>query len=165
MTAPKDDIPTRFRLAMRRFAATVSVISTIKDGTRHAMTATSVTSLSMTPPALLVCVYRQSRFHAALQDNDLFCVNVLHESQTDASQAFARPATGDEFDRHGWIERDGFGHLAEAQATLFCRIASRVVFGSHTVFIGEVLDADVRDSVAPLIFQNGSYGRCEPLPR
>lgn len=165
MAVPTDDVPTRFRLAMRRFATTVSVISTIKNGGRHAMTATAVTSLSMTPPALLVCVYRLSRFHAALQDNDLFCVNVLHESQTDASQAFAGPASTDEFDRHGWIERDGFGHFTDAQATLFCRIVSRVAFGTHTVFIGEALDADVRDSVAPLIFQSGAYGRYEPLRR
>lgn len=165
MTALQDDISARFRLAMRRFASTVSVISTAKDGTRHAMTATAVTSLSMAPPSLLVCVYRESRFHAALQNNDLFCVNVLHEDQAETSQAFSKPSALDDFDRYGWIERDGFCHLADAQATILCQIASRVAFGSHTVFIGAVLDANIRDSVAPLIFQNGVYGRCEPLQR
>lgn len=165
MTSGSDDISTRFRLAMRRFAATVSVISTTKDGVRHAMTATAVTSLSMAPPSLLVCVYRESRFHAAMRDNDLFCVNVLHEDQAETSQAFSKPAALGDADRHRWIERDGFSHLADAQATILCRVASQFSFGSHTVFIGAVQDANIRDNVAPLIFQNGAYARCEPLRR
>lgn len=165
MPPAQGDVSTRFRLAMRRFASTVSVISTTKDGVRHAMTATAVTSLSMAPPSLLVCVYRESRFHAALQNNDLFCVNVLHADQAETSQAFARPAAVDDFYRYGWVERDGCCHLAGAQATILCKIASRVAFGSHTVFIGTVLDASIRDCIAPLIFQNGEYGRCAPLQR
>lgn len=165
MTPAQCDVSARFRLAMRRFAATVSVISTVKDGVRHAMTATAVSSLSMTPPSLLVCIYRESRFHAALQDNGLFCVNVLHVDQAETSQAFAKPAAVEDFDRYGWVERDGCCHLADAQAAILCRIASRVVFGSHTVFIGTVLDAEVCDRVDPLIFRNGEYGRCEPLQR
>lgn len=152
-----------FRLAMRRFASTVSVISTVKAGARHAMTATAVTSLSMTPPSLLICVYRESRFHKALQDQDLFCVNVLHKDQAEASQVFSKPATAEDYGRFGWADLDGFCYLTDAQATLFCKNTQQVPFGSHSIFIGTVLDVNIRDCVAPLIFQNGQYGVCAPL--
>lgn len=152
-----------FRLAMRRFASTVSVISTLKDDSRHAMTATAVTSLSMAPPSLLVCVYRESRFHKVLQDQELYCVNVLHRDQAEASRVFSKPATTQDYGRFGWSDADGFCYLADAQANLFCKNTRQVPFGSHTIFIGTVLDVIVRESVAPLIFQNGQYGAHMPL--
>lgn len=163
MTDGQEDVAATFRLAMRRFASTVSVVSTLKGGDRHAMTATAVTSLSMAPPSLLICVYRQSRFHNALHDQDLFCVNVLHKDQAEASQVFSKPASSTDYARFRWADADGFCFLSDAQATIFCRNTQQVPFGSHTIFIGTVLRTDVRDSVAPLIFQNGQYGCHAPL--
>lgn len=163
MSDDQEDVATAFRSAMRRFASTVSVISTLKDGDRHAMTATAVTSLSMAPPSLLVCVYRESRFHNALHDQDLFCVNILHKDQADASQAFSKHATAADYGRFRWSEDNGFCFLTGAQAIIFCKNTLQVPFGSHTIFIGTVLRADVRDSDATLIFQNGRYGCHAPL--
>jgi flavin reductase (DIM6/NTAB) family NADH-FMN oxidoreductase RutF len=152
-----------FRMAMRRFATTVSVISTIDSAHKQAMTATAVTSLSMSPPSLLVCIYRTSRFHIALEGQKRFCVNVLYKDQAEISQVFSRPAGPEEYARFGWMERDGFSYLAAAQAAIFCEKTQQVDFGSHTIFIGTVVDATVRDSVGPLIFQNGQYGSYLPL--
>lgn len=159
----QEELSTAFRLAMRRFASTVSVISTLKDGARHAMTATAVTSLSMAPPSLLVCVHRESRFHKVLQTQDRFCVNVLHKDQADASQTFSRPATEEDFSRFGWADAGGYCYLADAQATVFCTVTQQVPFGTHSIFIGTVAETNIRESVAPLIFQNGQYGVYAPL--
>lgn len=163
MTDGQEEVAAAFRSAMRRFASTVSVVSTLKDGNRHAMTATAITSLSMAPPSLLVCVYRESRFHNALCDHDLFCVNILHKDQTDASQAFSKHAAASDVERFRWSEDNGFCFLTGAQATIFCKNTLQVPFGSHTIFIGTVLKADVRDCDATLIFQNGRYGCHAPL--
>jgi flavin reductase (DIM6/NTAB) family NADH-FMN oxidoreductase RutF len=157
------EIETAFRQAMRRFAATVSVISTQHDGRPHAMTATAVTSLSMAPPSLLACVHGASRFHGALEHEELFCVNVLYRDQAALSQAFSRAMSAEDHKRFGWIEANGFSYLTDAQAVVFCRKARQVAFGSHTIFIGTVVDVIARDDVAPLIFQNGRYGSCMPL--
>lgn len=161
--ADQEQASNPFKLAMRRFAATVSVISTLKDGARQAMTATAVTSLSMAPPSLLVCVYRDSRFHKALENQDLFCVNVLHKDQTAASQVFSKAASDEDYGRFGWTDSDGFCYLIDAQATIFCRKTQQVAFGTHTIFIGTVIDVAVRDCIEPLIFQNGVYGVHRPL--
>jgi flavin reductase (DIM6/NTAB) family NADH-FMN oxidoreductase RutF len=161
--AELEQIETAFRRAMRRFAATVSVISTRHDGRPHAMTATAVTSLSMAPPALLACVHGASRFHGALDVEELFCVNVLYRDQAALSQAFSRSMSAEDHRQFGWTDANGFSYLADAQAVVFCRKARQVPFGSHTIFIGTVMDVIVRDDVAPLVFQDGRYGSCIPL--
>jgi flavin reductase (DIM6/NTAB) family NADH-FMN oxidoreductase RutF len=152
-----------FRRVMRRFAATVSVISTKQGEQRHAMTATAVTSLSMAPPSLLACVYGTSRFHRVLEAQEVFCVNVLYKDQAVLSQAFARSPSAGEHERFGWIDHAGYSYLSDAQAVVLCRKAMQVPFGTHTIFIGTVVDAIVRDDVAPLIFQDGQYGSCTPF--
>jgi len=163
--ADQDPIEAAFRRAMRRFAATVSVISTRHDGRPHAMTATAVTSLSMAPPSLLACVNSGSRFHGVLDIEELFCVNILYRDQAGLSQAFSRFLSAEDHQRFGWTDVDGFSYLADAQAVVFCRKAQQVPFGSHTIFIGTVVDVLTRDDVAPLIFQDGQYGSCIPLAR
>src|SRR3546814_15206357 len=71
-------LPIAFRAAMRRLAATVTVISTrADDGIRHGMTATAVTSVSADPPAVLACVNRSAALHAQLHLGPLFCINLL----------------------------------------------------------------------------------------
>jgi flavin reductase (DIM6/NTAB) family NADH-FMN oxidoreductase RutF len=152
-----------FRRAMRRFAATVSVISMRQGEQRHAMTATAITSLSMAPPSLLACVYGTSRFHRVLEGEEHFCVNVLHKDQATLSQAFSRSTSPNRDARIGWIDDGDFSYLSDAQAVVLCRKAMQVPFGTHTIFIGTVVNAIVRDDVAPLIFQDGQYGSCTPL--
>jgi flavin reductase (DIM6/NTAB) family NADH-FMN oxidoreductase RutF len=57
---PSRELPERFRLAFRRFPATVTVISYVDAVGRPAgMTAAAVTSLSMAPPAVLVSLNRR----------------------------------------------------------------------------------------------------------
>ena len=54
-----EDLKKSYINAMRGVTSTVSIISAKEDGERHAMTATSVTSLSLDPPAMLVCVNKE----------------------------------------------------------------------------------------------------------
>ena len=73
-----------FKQSMRFLAASVNVISTAHEGKKFAMTATSVTSLSMDPPSLLVCVNKNASIHDTLiTDGQQFCVNLLSKGQED----------------------------------------------------------------------------------
>ena len=58
-----EDLKKSYINAMRSVTSTVSIISAKEDGERHAMTATSVTSLSLDPPAMLVCVNKDASIH------------------------------------------------------------------------------------------------------
>ena len=153
-----------FRQAMRRLAATVSVITLGHPEGRHGITATAVTSLSMDPPALLVCVNQAGYFHALLEQETRFCVNLLHTEQADVCLAFAGNEPADQrFARGDWdADADGVPFLRNAQASLFCDKDRQIAYGSHSIFIGSVRRVDVREDIAPLIYQDGTFLRTAP---
>ena len=57
------NLTTAFRDAMRRMASTVTIITATDFGRHHGMTVTAVTSVSMDPPSLLVCLNNRTRLH------------------------------------------------------------------------------------------------------
>ncbi len=76
--SPDDRLAAQTKLALRRLASAVAVV-TCQDGrTRHAMTATAVNAMSMQPPSMIICVNRSSAFHAAISRADNFAINILH---------------------------------------------------------------------------------------
>ena len=154
-----------FRDAMRRLAATVTIISARGAGRRHGITATAVTSLSMDPPSLLVCVNRSGSLHDLLSESGRFCVNLLRSEQQALSDAFAGKLPSEDRFLHGAWKEDGEGlpFLADGQASIFCRRRDVIEYGSHSIFIGEVESVLLTDEVSPLLYSNGAYGRCSPL--
>lgn len=154
-----------FRDAMRRLAATVTIISARGAGRRHGITATAVTSLSMEPPSLLVCVNRSGSLHDLLSESDRFCVNLLRSEQAALSDAFSGKLPSEERFLHGAWKEDGEGlpFLADGQASIFCRRRDAIQHGSHSIFIGEVESVLLTEDISPLIYSNGAYSRCAPL--
>src|SRR3981081_1592571 len=83
----------RFKALMTTFPSGVAVITTMElDGTPLGLTCTSLCSVSLEPPLLLVCVHNRSHTLSTIVDRGLFAVNLLHEGGRDAAGAFA--ATG-----------------------------------------------------------------------
>lgn len=155
-----EDIQQAFRLAMRRVASTVAIVSAQRGGERHGTTATSVISISMEPPSVLVCFNQSSRLHEFLHEQDNFCVNVLHTANLDIAKIFSSSASAAErFATGDWrTDAEGMPYLANAQANLFCRKEQEITYGSHTIFIGRVLRALAREDVSPLLYRDGRYG-------
>ena len=127
------DIETLFRMAMRRFPAAVTVVTTRWNDSDVGMTASAVTSLSMEPPSLLVCANRGTGFYTAMADSSHFCVNILREGQQDISTNFGGALPPDErFGVGQWERLDGIPYLVDAQASIFC--TKTALFGG--VYIG-----------------------------
>lgn len=158
MTETDPQLIDGFRQAMRRVASTVNVISICSGGEPMGITATAVSSLSMDPPSLLICINRAAAVHARMGEASHFRVNVLHRDQQEVAQIFA--------DRGQHALRFGPGwtndcvlppRLVDAQASILCRRIDHHQFGTHSIFIGVVEDAAVREDVHPLIYLNGQY--------
>jgi flavin reductase (DIM6/NTAB) family NADH-FMN oxidoreductase RutF len=147
-----------FRQAMRRVAATVNVISICVEGKPMGITATAVSSISMDPPSLLVCINQAASLHAPMGDMSHFCVNVLHGAQEDVALLFADRARHALRFASGW-EEDGAGppRLHDAQATILCRRLDSHSFGTHSIFIGVVEEVKVREEVRPLVYLDGAF--------
>jgi flavin reductase (DIM6/NTAB) family NADH-FMN oxidoreductase RutF len=158
-----DDVSSRsavleaFREAMRHVAATVYAVTTGPVGQRHGILATAVSSLSFEPPSLLVCVNRTASLHEPLACAETFCVNVLGLGNREIAQEFETARGEDRFGVGDLHEVLGVPVLANAQSYFICRTAHRHEFGTHTIFIGELIDARHRENAAPLTYYDRHY--------
>lgn len=153
------EVGNEFRKAMRRLTSAVSVIATSHEDTRHGITVTSVTSVSMTPPSILFCVNRASRLHNPLICAGRFCINILHAHQIEIADAFSGKTPGeDRFEVGEWASNDDkLPYLIPAQANIFCETDAISSYGTHSIVIGLVREVMVRGQIAPLLYQDGNY--------
>jgi len=156
---PQPEIGASFRAAMRRLASTVTIVTASDDRRRHGMTMTAVSSLSMDPPSMIVCVNQSTFLHNILISAQRFCVNVLRHDQTETSIAFSGAAPAEErFVIGDWARHDaGVDYLANAQANVICRKAAAIPFGTHTIFIGVAEEVMLNEDSKPLLYRNASY--------
>jgi flavin reductase (DIM6/NTAB) family NADH-FMN oxidoreductase RutF len=150
-----------FRKAMGCFATGVTIITLDLESEVHGMTANAFASVSLDPLLVLVCVDQRAATHAHLQARKRFGINVLCADQRIISDYYARPTrthdqaeieVGARFDRTA----QGTPMLRGALAYLECQLHSAAAAGDHTIFIGEVEDAVVREG-EPLLFFRGKY--------
>jgi flavin reductase (DIM6/NTAB) family NADH-FMN oxidoreductase RutF len=158
------DVASTFRAVMRSYAATVTIVTASDGGRRHGITATSVTSLSLDPPSLLVCVNRKTLLHDILLSARRLCVNVLSREQSALSAAFSGALAPEARFAVGTWDRspDGIDFLRDAQARLFCRKVAMLPFGTHAIVIGEVDEVGLGDTAEPLLYCDATY--CISVP-
>ena len=151
-------IQQEFIEAMRGIAATVSVISSQNDTTRQAMTASAVTSLSLNPPSMLICVNEDASIHKLLNINNYFCINVLNSKQQDIAKICSAKEEGEfRFSTDSWLEDELAPYLEKAQANIFCKCFEKIKHSTHTVFLGKVIKVLDNGKKDPLIYVNGDY--------
>ena len=145
-----------FRACMRGVPGPVCVITTEHQGVRSGLTATAVCSVSADPPQLLVCVNRSASAQPVIAASGRFAVNYLAHHQQAVADAFAS-SLDDRFDYAEWTELgSGIPILQDAIVSFDCVVVQAVEAGTHTIFIGAIVGAVVRD--APnLIYKQGAY--------
>jgi flavin reductase (DIM6/NTAB) family NADH-FMN oxidoreductase RutF len=157
-----------FRGALARFASGVTVVSTVQDGIDHAMTASAFTSVSLDPPLVLVCSHTTSRFHEAVLETGIWGVSILAEEGIAASAWFAHRGRPLEDQLQGIAHHrgeTGVALLDESLAWLECSTVSVHDGGDHTILVGRVTGAAVRDDVDdPLLYYRSHYGTIVRLP-
>jgi flavin reductase (DIM6/NTAB) family NADH-FMN oxidoreductase RutF len=150
-----------FRSAMRRLTGGVSVITAGRGKDISGMTVTSVTSLSVEPPALIVSVNRAASSWPLIRRHGFFGVNILNADQIDIAERF----TGQNglkgaarFVGAEWFSRaSGVPLLSGALAAIDCKVEEVVERHSHAIVIGRVLDLQVSSRSAALAYWQGQY--------
>jgi flavin reductase len=156
------DLRARFRTSLRRLASTVALVTAAHGAERSGLTATAACSLSVDPPLMLVCVSRRSRTHGFMHKSDCFCINYLGEQHRDLALRFAAQTQDaeDKFANGTWsISPLGNPVLADSLLSIECRVHRRIDEGTHSVFIGTVLDALTRNECEPLVYVQGGFAR------
>ena len=152
----------RLRQVLGRFATGVSVVTTLSDGHDHAMTADTLTSVSLDPLLVLVCVQQESRFHDAVIDAGVFGASILAADQRPVAEWLAtpgRPILG-QLDRvpHARGEATGVALISGGLGSLECRVTAVHPAGDHSIVVGEVVALSLPDDAGPgLIHYRGGY--------
>jgi flavin reductase len=157
--------PERFRTTMGSFATGVSVMTTVLGGVPHGMTASAVSSVSLDPPLVLVCVDREALMATRALDAGVFALSFLSDRQGDLATAFADPTR-----TKGTAEFEGVAARTEATGApvldgnvgwVDCRMWSVTDGGDHLVLLGEVVSLG-SDTDRPLLYYRGTYGEFRP---
>jgi flavin reductase (DIM6/NTAB) family NADH-FMN oxidoreductase RutF len=150
-----------FRGAMRHLAGGVSVITAGRGKDVTGMTVTSVASLSVDPPTLIVSVNRDSSSWPLIKRLGFFGVNILTADQLDVAERFTGKSGlkgAARFAGAQWTTRaSGVPLLVGALAAIDCEVKDIVERHSHAIVIGRVLDIEASARTAALAYWQGRY--------
>jgi flavin reductase (DIM6/NTAB) family NADH-FMN oxidoreductase RutF len=149
----------QMRDALGRLAKAVVVITCHHEDRRLAMAATAVSEFSLDPPSLLICVNRNASLFAPLAAGADFCVNILHSS----CETFSVSCEGNfkdeaQLEQSGWaLSKPNLPYLKDTEPSFVCRNEMHIDYGTHGVFIGEVVGVMNRAPVDPLVYVDQRY--------
>jgi flavin reductase (DIM6/NTAB) family NADH-FMN oxidoreductase RutF len=150
-----------FRGAMRALAGGVSIITVGQGSDISGMTVTSVSSLSVEPPTLIVSVNRQSSSWPLLQRYGAFGVNILTAEQLDIAERFSGKGGlkgAARFDGAHWTTRaTGVPLLVGGLAAIDCEVEEVIERHSHAIVIGRVRDVATAMPTSALTYWDGQY--------
>jgi flavin reductase (DIM6/NTAB) family NADH-FMN oxidoreductase RutF len=150
-----------FRKALGQFSTGVTVVTVEREpGKIQGMTANSFTSVSLDPLLILVCVDRRAKILPFLQKKKRFGISVLKAGQQAVSEYFARGVHSADAEERLSIRYSrtpsGIPVLENALLQLSCRVVVPHTAGDHTIFVGEVRDAEIHEG-DPLLYFRGEY--------
>ena len=146
-----------FRRTCARFATGVS-IATVLDGqgAPHGLTVSSLTSVSLNPPLVLICLGHAVTVIDVFRQAQAFGINVLSSTQQDLSERFARKGQ-DRFDGLKWERGEsGIPLIPGAIATMECSVHQRFTSGDHDILVGLMIRGRVAEG-HPLLYFASRY--------
>jgi len=161
LTIAPDISSDQFRGAMRHLTGGVSVITVGAGQDITGMTVTSVSSLSVDPPSLVVSINRASSSWPLLKRHGFFGVNILTADQLEVAERFTGKGGlkgAERFAGASWTTAaSGVPLLVGALAAIDCEAEDIVERHSHAVVIGRVLDLRLSSRTAALAYWQGQY--------
>jgi flavin reductase (DIM6/NTAB) family NADH-FMN oxidoreductase RutF len=149
-----------FRNTMGLFATGVTVMAVEVDGEIFGMTANALTSVSLEPLLVLVCVQKEAHLMKLLRKSEGFSINILSEEREDLSNFFANMWYKPEpppFAFQPWL---GGPRLEGAIGAIACKTREFLEGGDHWIVIGQVIGLYRAENPAnPLLYYRGQYRR------
>ena len=147
--------------AMRHLAYPVSIVSTQLKGVKLAITVSSVTSVSLSPPSLLVCINKESTMAATIEVGSPLNISFLNPAQIAiASVCSSKDKVNERFEYTQWSEdANKTPYLEESEAVIFCKVANLIEHATHKIIILAITDviSNTGDNPNPLLYCNRDY--------
>lgn len=129
----------------------LALIGSRAEDERNAMTASWITQLSMEPVLIGVAVDNEAITRRLIAVGGSFTVNLWDASDTRVFVKFSKPAVDNGSTLNGRAVRraaTGAPVFDEAVAWMDCEVRHQLDLGTHTLFVGEVVDAAINDDGA-----------------
>lgn len=158
MTASAETVqPSDLRQFASHFPTGVAVVTTRdRNGKSYGVTINAVTSLSLTPPLLLICLDNRSNTLTAISESGTFCLHYLEANQSHISRVFASKSD-DKFAEISARMSDGGNPVLDGVlAASECRVTQTYPGGDHTIIVGMVETIQMGGG-EPLLYHRGGY--------
>ncbi|MBZ5506745.1 MAG: flavin reductase family protein [Acidobacteriia bacterium] len=152
-----------FKSACSRFPSGVTITTVMGEGgLPYGITVSSFTSVSLSPPLVLVCIDQRSPVLQHIEVGKHFGINVLAAHQQELSIKFSRDRN-DRFSGIQWSAgQTGVPLLSDVLASFECETVQMLVGGDHWILLGKVLHANSQNG-EPLIYVNRCYACAKEL--
>lgn len=149
--------PSDIRTFAGNFATGVAVVTTRSaHGRCYGLTMNAVTSLSLNPPLLLICLDNESSTLRALEESNHFCLHFLAADQQPISNLFSTKAEDKFASLPYTIGEFGSPVLSGVVAASECKVVSKYPGGDHTIVVGAVQAVSIEGG-EPLLYHRGQY--------
>lgn len=161
---PPPSIPPEaiaFREGMSRIAAAVHIITVADRGEIGGVTATAVSSVTDSPPTLLVCLHRAGKVHSMLREGTQMVVNTLggdHRKVADVFAGVGKVPMEERFSHGNWQVTPGKAPVLVDSAVSFVGVVESVIeSGSHSVILCRITSVVPRDKGMTLVYLGRKY--------
>jgi flavin reductase (DIM6/NTAB) family NADH-FMN oxidoreductase RutF len=149
--------PSQFRQLLGRYATGVAVVTAnSSDGTPAGMTVNSLTSVSLVPPLVSICVDTTADMHRVLRETNRLVLNLLAADQEMVSRRFAGQHHN-RFEGIGYrLNEHGLAVLDGVIAHIECERHATFEAGDHTIYVARVTGGRAAAG-RPLVYYRGGY--------
>lgn len=153
--------PITFRDAMSLIPTSVSILACISDSKIYSCTISSLVSVDVSEAsAQIIFVLKKKSFVGSkIVSSNEFTINVLNSSQMPLAKKYSSQRNSEDLSSENWDTSTGkFTQLKDARVVLKCKF--ECVYKAHKadIFVGNVLDFDVKSEVNSLIYDSRRYG-------
>lgn len=146
----------RFKQAMGQFPSGVTIVTTVENGERHGFTASAFSSLSLTPPLILVCLANSADCFQPFSTGAQFAVNIIDSKHEKLAIKFATKGC-DKFAGGEFVAgASGLPILSDCPVSLECTTKFTYPGGDHMILVGQVDYLAINDG-SPTIWYEGGF--------
>jgi flavin reductase (DIM6/NTAB) family NADH-FMN oxidoreductase RutF len=149
--------PIAYRRVLSHFATGVTVVATKHvGGGVCGLTVNAFTSVSLSPPMVLVCIDRASNTYACIKANGTFTASFLGSGQHDVSVRFAQRAEDKFREVPHRLATNGAPVVDGSVGHVECVVVAEYPGGDHQILLARVAAGETGDGF-PLVFFRGGY--------
>jgi flavin reductase (DIM6/NTAB) family NADH-FMN oxidoreductase RutF len=165
LISPAESVPSPadWRLALGDFATGVTIVTSWRDAVPVGATVSAVSSVSLKPPLLLVCLNLDNPLCATIAACKVFGVNILADDGQELAKRFAFAPEAERFQGQTF-RKTGRGAPQLDQAAVFvdCVLHSSFTAGDHLVVVGQGVRTEHQSPRPPLLHHRGAFANLRP---